>query len=91
MKDMKHEYKSFIFLSRTCADQVAVKCGYHMYRCCYIHSMKPLQTYERLFGSGPEEKLLWTSINLPELSHTKMTHLENFADMFILSADEIHR
>ena len=50
MKDIKQEYKSFIFLSRTRADQFAVKCGYHVYRCCYIHSTKPLQTYERLLS-----------------------------------------
>ena len=32
MKDIKHEYKSFIFLSRTCAGQFAVNCGYHVHR-----------------------------------------------------------
>ena len=47
MKDIKHEYKSFIFLSRTCAGQFAVNCGYHVHRYRYIHSMETLKTYER--------------------------------------------
>ena len=48
MTDVKHEYKSFVFLSRTCACQFSVNCGYHVYRYCYIHSIETLQTYERL-------------------------------------------
>ena len=44
MKDIKHEYKSFIFLSRICAGQFAVSCGYHVFRYCCIHSMETFQT-----------------------------------------------
>ena len=47
MRDIKHEYRSFISLSRTCTGQFAVNCGYHVHRYCYIHSMETLQSYER--------------------------------------------
>ena len=42
-----------------------------------------------LFASAPEEKSIWTSINPRELSCnlSKMIHVENFVDMFNLSAD----
>ena len=60
-------------------------------------SVKALQTVKDefyreidLFGRAPEEKLLWTSINPRELSNSKMSkmiNVENFADMFNLSAD----
>ena len=32
MKYIKHEYKSFLFFSRTCAGQIAVNREYHVHR-----------------------------------------------------------
>ena len=40
-----------------------------------------------LFCNAAEGKLLWTNVNPPELSYTKMINLENVADMFSLSAE----
>ena len=47
-KDIKHEYKSFIFLSRKCAGQFVVNCEYHVYRYCYILKLSKTNSIERL-------------------------------------------
>ena len=52
-----------------------------------LNCQKRILYRDDLFGNAPDEKLLWTNINPPELSYKKMINLENFANMFSLSAD----
>lgn len=44
---------------------------------------------ERLFGSAPEEKLLWTSINLPRLTYAKIIQLETFRILLICLTSQL--
>ena len=92
-KDIKHEYKSFIFLSRKCAGQFVVNCEYHVYRYCYIFKLSKTNSIERLICLAVlPKKNCYGQASIRENSATmsKMIHLENFADMFNLLAERIN-